>query len=152
MRRMLLTLLLACSPPPLDTGGPVDTTPAIRISWPPPESEVIGCETIAVDVENFKLVDFSSASLEGELPTSEGHYHVYHPGGYDSCFKPFCPVDFSEVLATTEPYFVAVLVQHDHTELRDDDGDRIEFTLPFTFTAGDCATSGGGDGGDSGVR
>ncbi len=148
---MLLTLLYACAPPPLDTGGPVDATPSIRITWPSAESEVVGCETVAVDVENFKLVDSGTASLEGVLPTNEGHYHVYHPGGYEACFKPFCPVDFSEVLSTTEPYLVAVLAQHDHTELTDDDGDRIEFTLPFTFKAGSCAT-GDGDTGDGDSR
>lgn len=126
-----------CAPPPLpeiDTGV---AAPSIRITWPPPEASVSGCELVAVEVENFDLVEFPGDPEEGR-----GHYHIYHPGGYRSCYKPYCFVDFSTVTTTNEPYFVAVLADSTHDELVDDDGDLIQDQIPFDFQAGPCTLDG----------
>ena len=141
---MLMFALLACAPPPLPAEEPA--LPSIKITWPPPESEVVGCETVAVQVENFKLVEFPSADPNVE---GEGHYHIFHPNGYTACYKPYCYVDLSGLASTTEPWFTAVLAYTDHTDVLDADGNRIEDQVPITFTPGDCTT--GGDSGDSGV-
>lgn len=138
---MFLLALFACEPPPLPVA---DTTPSIRITWPPSESELTGCETVAVEVENWALVEFPR-----EIGKEEGigHYHIYHPAGYNACYKPYCFVDFSSVASTTEPYLTAVLAYTDHSEVLDADGDRYEHQIPINFIPGDCASGGDTGGG-----
>ncbi|MDP2305287.1 MAG: hypothetical protein Q8P18_04590 [Pseudomonadota bacterium] len=132
---MLLLVLLACAPPPLPV---VDEAPSIHITWPLPEADVTGCETVAVTVENFDLVEFPSTDENAE---GEGHYHILSPRGYDPCYKPYCFVDLTDVVSTTEPYFTAVLTYTDHTEVLID-GARIEHQIPINFIpGGDCATA-----------
>jgi hypothetical protein len=138
---MLLLVLVACAPPPLPA---VDDTPSIEITWPPPESDVTGCETVSVTVKNFDLVEFPSTD---ENADGEGHYHIIHPNGYSPCYKPFCLVDLTGLESTTEPYFTATLTYTDHTEVLID-GVRIEHQIPINFVpGGDCATGGGDTGG-----
>lgn len=138
---MLLFVVVACAPPPLPVA---DRNPSIQITWPPPESDVTGCETVAVTVENFNLVEFPSTD---ENADDEGHYHIYSPRGYDPCYKPFCFVDLMGVESTTEPYFTAVLTYTDHTEVLVD-GARIEHEIPINFIpGGECARGGGDSGG-----
>jgi hypothetical protein len=140
---MLLFSLFACAPPA------IDTTPSIKITWPPAEHEVVGCEVVTVEVTNFTLVEFPSA--EGNVE-GEGHYHIYNPNGYAACYEPYCFIDLSTITETADPYFTAVLASTDHTELTDENGDRIEFTVPIVFTPGECAfTSGGDEYGDTGA-
>ncbi len=143
---MLVLALLGCAPPPLPA---VDATPSISISWPPSEAEVVGCETVAVDIRNFELDPILPG---GDNTEGHGHYHIYHPKGYSACDKPYCFVDLSSVESTTDPFFTAVLAYNDHTELLDENGDRYEHTIPITFVPGDCATgTEETDTGDSGV-
>lgn len=139
---MLLFTFFACAPPPLPV---VDTTPSIEITWPLPESDVMGCETVAVSVKNFDLVEFPSTD---EVREGEGHYHIFHPNGYSACYKPYCFVDLTGVAETTEPWFTATLAYTDHTDVLDDEGNRIEFQIPINFIPGDCPTA--DDGGDTG--
>lgn len=134
--------VLACAPPPLPTADTGSSEPSIRITWPPPETPIQGCEIVAVEVENLRLVEFPT----GEIVEGEGHYHIYHPGGYEPCHKPYCFVDFSDVPSTTEPYFTAVLANNVHTEMTDENGDRYEHTIPFEFVPGDCALTDGDTG------
>lgn len=146
---MLLFVLLGCAPPPLpaEDTAVVDTTPSIAITWPLPESEVSGCQIVTVQVENFNLVEFPG----DEVITGEGHYHILHPAGYSACYAPYCEIDLSEVTETTEPYLTAVLAYTDHSDVLDEDGQRIEHQIPITFVPGTCATGGGDTGGmDSG--
>lgn len=135
--------VLACAPPPLPAVDTGTSEPSIRITWPPPETPIQGCEIVTVDVENYTLVEFPGT----EVREGEGHYHIYHPGGYSACHKPYCLVDFSDVPSTTEPFLTAVLADTAHNELVDADGDRVEHTIPFEFVPGDCALTGGGDSG-----
>jgi hypothetical protein len=136
---MLIISLLGCAPPP------IDTAPSITITWPPAEAEVVGCEMVTVEVENFKLVEFPSDDGNAE---GEGHYHIYHPNGYSACYKPYCLVDLSNLESTSDPYFTAVLANTDHSEVTDADGNRIEFTIPIVFTPGECAITEGSDSGE----
>ncbi len=140
---LALAGLLGCEPPPLPEADPASTAPSVRITWPPPESPVQGCEIVSIEVENFTLVEFPSS----EIVEGEGHYHVYHPGGYKSCYKPYCFVDFSEVPDTTDPYFVVVLADTAHNELFDENGDRVEHQIPFEFVPGACEIDIGATGG-----
>lgn len=149
-----LFALAACAPPPVPEGAVASTEPSIRITWPPAETPVQGCEIVTVEVENFDFVAFpTEEDVEGQ-----GHYHVYHPGGYAACYKPWCFVDFSSVASTTEPYLVAVLASNQHDELVDEDGNPVEDRVPIEFVPGACGigapddtdTGGGDTAGDTG--
>ena len=139
---MLLLTFLACAPPPLPAEDPL--VPSITITWPPPESDVEGCETVAVTVENFTLVETPSTD---ENAPNEGHYHIYHPKGYTACYKPYCFVDLSGLESTTEPFLTAVLTYTDHTEILDEEGDRTEDQIAINFIPGDCTAATGDTGG-----
>lgn len=137
----MLLLLVACAPPPLPVG---DHTPSIQITWPLPESDVTGCETVVVTVQGFNLVEFPSTD---ENADGEGHYHIEHPGGYNPCYKPYCVIDLSEVAATTDPYLTAYLAYTDHTEVMLDDK-RVEHQIPINFIpGGECGAGGEETGG-----
>lgn len=135
---MLLLLSEACAPPPLPT---VDTTPSITITWPPAESEIQGCTTVAVDIENLILTDFT---VNTENEEGHGHWHVFHPAGYAASWKPFQFVDFSSVTETTEPYLTVQLANNDHSDLLDAEGEPYTFSIPFTFVPGPCESDTGG--------
>jgi hypothetical protein len=142
---VLLAGLFACAPPPVpESEAEQSTEPSIRITWPPPETPVTGCEIVTVEVENLTMVEPPSS----DIVAGEGHYHLYHPAGYEPCFKPYCFVDFSSVESTTDPFLVAVLADSAHNELLDANGDRYEHRVPIEFVPGDCTlegTSGGAE-------
>jgi hypothetical protein len=136
---MLLQLALACAPPPLPTP---DTTPSISITWPLPETEIQGCTTVAVAVENFEFVDFTTNGVNAE---GQGHWHVFHPAGYAATWVPFQFVDWSTVKETTDPYLTVQLANNDHSDVLDDSGQPISASIPFTFVPGPCEATGDAD-------
>ena len=145
---LLLTGLLtsvACAPPPYDTSAP---SPGISITWPPAETEAMGCTVVTADVLNFEVID--PAETDGKPHEGQGHYHVVRkvtPPGYTMCTAPFCIADFSDITTDQQSELQAVLVGNDHQPLEDADGQPIQSTILFSFKAGECALSGGGDSG-----
>ena len=136
---MLLLSVLACAPPPLPE---TDDTPSISITWPLPETEIQGCTTVAVDVENFEFVDFNVTAAPAD---GQGHWHVFHPAGYAASWAPFQFVDWSTVKETTEPYITVKLANNDHSDYLDDAGQPITASIPFTFVPGPCELTGDSD-------
>ena len=110
---------------------------------------------VVVDVQNFTLVDATDAPPNAD---GEGHFHVEYPGSYAVCYKPYCLVDLSSIAnedgSESTPTLTAVLTGNDHAALTDENGNRIEASLPIRLKKGECTEgtpmSGYDDTGDSG--
>lgn len=155
--RLLLSLPLAmaaCAPPPYVPAAAeaaASTAPSIEIVWPLPESDVVGCAMVVVEVENFDIVDFHDRDAQEE---GEGHYHVLFPvgssAGYQTCLRPYCLVDLAQANEGNISLEVQ-LAYNGHDPLLGEDGEPVADTQPIAFTRGTCAEGGGdGDTGDTG--
>lgn len=135
----LVLLLAACSPPPYsppDTGG---TEPSVVVTWPLPESEVVGCTVVTVEVKNLELTDFTTPGLEDV--TGQGHYHVTTPAGYTAVWTPYALIAFPTIADTLATLDVQ-LVNNLHEPLLDANGDAYEYKVPVHYLPGDCAEFG----------
>lgn len=128
---VILSLLAGCAPPP------IDTNPAIEITWPPPEASEMGCSIVTVDIRNFEVVDVATTS---GLVAGQGHWHVFTPDKYTTCFAPYCIADFSaEVTTDVAGELTVGLVDNEHHDILDDEGRPITSSVLFNYVAGDCA-------------
>lgn len=128
-----LALLVGCAPPPFST------EPSVRVTWPLPESTVVGCTVVTVEVENLALTDFSTegiANVDGE-----GHYHVTTPLGYTAVWTPYALISF-ETIAEADAVLNVQLVDNTHGALLDENGAYYEVDIPLHFVPGECTEFG----------
>lgn len=148
----LALAMAACAPPPYEppvaADGTASTAPTVDIVWPPPESEVVGCAMVVVDVENFEIVDFHDREPQA---AGEGHYHVLFPvgssTGYQTCLRPYCLVDLAQANEGNISLEVQ-LAYNGHEPLLGEDGQPVADAQPIAFSRGACTE--GGDDGDTG--
>lgn len=71
---LVLAVLTACPPPPLDSGAGHGPTGEIRLLFPETDPEVTYCPdlTAYVSVTDFEL----SPDIGGDLVAGEGHWHL----------------------------------------------------------------------------
>lgn len=134
---LLTAALVGCAPPPYDTG---DGRPSIALLWPPAESAAAGCVSVAVDIQNFKVVD--PADVSGEHVDGQGHYHVITPVGHDTCYHPVCLSDYTSLSADTQGELRVVMVDDGHQPVLDENDDPYEAAILFTFLAGTVCEGG----------
>lgn len=142
---MLLTLALACAPPPyveppVDTGegDPTeDTAPSIEVTWPPEETVVVACTMVVVEVKNFDLVSYDE---ERDDTAGEGHYHVYYSTTFEPCDAPYCLVDLTG-LPEDGYVLTARLAENNHNPILDENGDYIEDSVAINLSSGTCEAS-----------
>lgn len=132
----VLFALVGCAPPPLD--GAFSTEPAVRVTWPLPETTVVGCTVVTVEVDNLELTDFSVVTEDAD---GQGHYHVTTPLGYTAIWTPYALISF-ETIDPQDGFLNIQLVGNSHMALTDDQGDFYEVDVPLRFEPGECTEFG----------
>lgn len=126
---LLLGLLVACAPPPLDTAAPAeDQTPTIEILFPDPALRPY-CDAFMVVVNIDHLV-LNDGFYEEELPLvdGEGHWHLILPNSQVSALGvPYGSVDGDFTPGTYS--FTAQLVDNNHAPLVDAAVDVVEIFI-----------------------
>jgi hypothetical protein len=148
---LLLSLALGvgCAPPPYSI------EPSIVVTWPMPETTVVGCTVVTVEVTNLVLTDFDDRTAD---VAGEGHYHVFTPAGYESAYAPYVLMRFEDIPAPVSDYLTVQLINNLHDPLLDADGDFYEYKVPLNFVPGPCEEfeesndSAGDSAGDSGME
>lgn len=135
-------LLAGCAPPPYSP--PADsapsTEPSVTVTWPLPESTVVGCTVVTVEVKNLELVDFTTHT---EDVPGEGHYHVTTPLGYTAVYTPYALISWLGQIPESDDILNVQLVNNVHEPLYDADGDPYEFNVPLHYVpSSECAEFG----------
>jgi hypothetical protein len=144
-----LAITGGCAPPPYST------EPSIVVTWPPPETTVVGCALVTVEVTNLALTDYDNTT---EDVPGQGHYHVFTPAGYVSAYVPYTLARFEDISGPVTDYLTVQLINNLHEPLLDADGNLYEYKVPLNFEPGPCepfedpADSPGDSGMDSGMR
>ena len=142
---LTLGLGVGCAPPP------GSTEPSVVVTWPMPETTVVGCTIVTVDVNNLLLTDFHDSTAD---VLGEGHYHVIAPDGdYTSAYAPYVLMRFEDIGGPVSAYLTVRLINNVHLPLLDPDGDFYEYEVPLNFEPGPCEEfqDAGDSAGDSGM-
>lgn len=146
---LTLGLGVGCAPPPYTT------EPSIVVTWPMPETTVVGCTIVTVEVTNFTLTDFNDRTAD--VP-GEGHFHLITSNlitstAYQSAYAPYVFMRFEDIGGPVSDYLRVQLNNNLHVPLLDPDGDFYEYEVPLNFEPGPCEEfeEAGDSAGDSGM-